>query len=105
MLYVLRGTRTAYSAGRSTTELVYTLKLAEKVISSCDYEINLLLLDMSKSFDTIQRGIKDLQGIIDDNELHLIVLLLDKVNFGVNKQVHGIQTVVSLLLTNKMQTI
>ena len=84
--HVLPVTQTAYSAGRSTTELVFTFKtLAEKAISSCDYEINLLLLDMSKAFDTIQRGtlIKDLQGIIDDDELHLIVLLLDKVNFSV----------------------
>ena len=75
-----------YSAGRSTTELVFTFKtLAEKAISSCGYEINLLMLDMSKAFDTIQRGtlIKDLKGVIDDDELHLIVLLLDKVNFSV----------------------
>ena len=30
---------------------------------------------MSKAFDTIQRGtlIKDLKGIIEDDELHLIV--------------------------------
>ena len=55
--HVLSVTQTAYSAGRSTTELVFTFKtIAENVISSCDYEINLLLLDMSKAFDTIQRG-------------------------------------------------
>ena len=33
------------------------------------------MLDMSKAFDTIQRGthIKDLKGIIEDDELHSIV--------------------------------
>ena len=40
---------------------------------------------MSKAFDTIQRGtlINDLKGIIEDDELHLIVLLLDKVQYSV----------------------
>ena len=84
--YILPISQTAYSTGRSTAELVFAFKvLAEKAISSCDYEINLLMLDMSKAFDTIQRGtlIKDLKGIIEDDELHLIVLLLDKVNYSV----------------------
>ena len=42
-------TQAAYQQGRSTTELVFTLKiLAEKAITSENYEIVLLLLDMSK---------------------------------------------------------
>ena len=59
--------------------------LAEKAITSCGYEINLLMLDMSKAFDTIQRGtlLNDLKEIIDEDELHLIELLLDKVNYSV----------------------
>jgi len=84
--HIIPATQAAYSAGRNTTELVFTFKiLAEKAVSSCGYNINFLLLDMSKAFDTIQRGtlIKDLKGIIEDDELHLIVLLLDKVQFSV----------------------
>ena len=44
-------TQAAYRPGRSTTEHVFTFKiLAEKAIASSNFEINLLLLDMSKAF-------------------------------------------------------
>ena len=47
----------AYLPGRNATVLVFTFKtLAEKAITSCGYETNLLLLDMSKAFDTIERS-------------------------------------------------
>ena len=43
----------AYQAGRSTTEQVYAVKtLAEKAITSNDYTVHILMLDMSKAFDT-----------------------------------------------------
>ena len=46
----------AYQHGRSTTEQVFTIKmLAEKAINASDYTIYLLLLDMSKAFDTVDR--------------------------------------------------
>ena len=40
---------------------------------------------MSKTFDTKQKGtlINDLKGIIDDDELRLVVLLLNKVKYSV----------------------
>ena len=40
---------------------------------------------MSKAFDNIQRGtlLNDLKGIIHDDELHFIEVLLDKVNLSV----------------------
>ena len=46
----------AYKNGRSTTEHVFTYKLlAEKAISSADYTVHFLLMDLSKAFDTISR--------------------------------------------------
>ena len=49
-------TQAAFRAARSTTENVFTFKvLAEKAIPSKGYETHLLMLDMSKAFDTVQR--------------------------------------------------
>ena len=76
----------AYLPGRSATELVFTFKtLAEKAITSCGYETNLLLLDMSKAFDTIERStlIEDLKEILENDELHLIKILLKDVEYKV----------------------
>ena len=75
-----------YSAGRSTTELVFAFKLlAEKAITSSDYELSILMLDMSKAFDTIQRGtlFEDLKEILTIDELNLIHLLLNDVQLAV----------------------
>ena len=43
------------------------------------------MLHMSEAFDTNQRGtlLNDLKGIISDEQLHLIELYLDKVNFSI----------------------
>lgn len=44
-------TQAAYRTGRSTTEQVFAIKLlAKKAITSKDYPIFLLMLDMSKAF-------------------------------------------------------
>ena len=44
----------AYRAGRSSTEYVFAAKvLMEKAITSANYPIHLLMLDMSKAFDTV----------------------------------------------------
>ena len=72
----------AYSKGRSTTELVFTVKtIVEKAIISTDLEANILMLDMSKAFDTIQRGtlIEDLSKILNSDEIHLVTILLREV--------------------------
>eukprot|EP00795_Rhopilema_esculentum_P001915 gene1915-biopygen10441 len=76
----------AYQAGRSTTEQVFAIKmLAEKAKTSSNYNIYLLLLDMSKAFDTVRRGrlLKDLQEILQPDELHLMFLLVKDVNLRV----------------------
>ena len=43
----------AYQTGRGTTEQVLALKLLiEKAITTTDYDLYILLLDMSRAFDT-----------------------------------------------------
>ena len=79
-------TQAAYREGRSTTEHVYTFKtLAEKAITSSNYEIHILMLDMSKAFDTVKRAtlIKDLKEILDDDEIHMMYILLKDVEYQV----------------------
>ena len=52
--------------------------LAEKAITSQEYTIFLLMLDMSKAFDTVNRKllIEDLSKIINRDELHIISIML-----------------------------
>ena len=46
----------AYQTGRGTAEQVLALKiLIDKAITSCEYNVYILLLDMSKAFDTVNR--------------------------------------------------
>ena len=50
--------QTAYRPGRSTTENIFTFKiLIEKALISKDYETNIILLDMSKAFDSVDRNL------------------------------------------------
>lgn len=84
--FAIPATQAAYSTGRSTTELVYTFKLlAEKAITENGYNIHFLMLDMSKAFDTIQRGVllADLKAFLEPDELHLIKILLENVQLAV----------------------
>ena len=70
----------AYRRGRSTTEHVFAAKiLAEKAITSVDYTIYILLFDMSKAFDTVDRKllIEDLSEVIDNDELHILNLMIN----------------------------
>ena len=70
----------AYRAGRSTTEHVFAAKiLNEKATSSTNYRIHLLMLDMSKAFDTVNREklLKELSKCLSQDELHIIKVLLN----------------------------
>ena len=70
----------AYRAQRSTTEHVFTCKiLAEKAITSECYETTILLLDMSKAFDTVKGNnlMKLLETILDPDETHMKIFLKD----------------------------
>ena len=76
----------AYQGGRSTTEQVFAIKtLAEKAIGSSNFKIYLLLLDMSKAFDTVNRNklFDALETILLPEELHLLHLLTNNVKLQV----------------------
>ena len=63
---VISISQAAYSPGRSNTELVFTFKiLAEKAICAQDFTLYLLMLNMSRAFDTIYQCIilKDLSEL------------------------------------------
>ena len=76
----------AYQKGRSTTEHVFTYKLlAEKAISSANYTVHVLLMDISKAFDTINREtlMNDLKNILEPDEIHMIKILLEGVQYQI----------------------
>ena len=76
----------AYQKGRSTTEHVHTFKLlAEKAISSSDYTVHILLMHLSKAFDTInhQTIMNDLPQILEPEEFHMMKILLEGVKYQV----------------------
>ena len=76
----------AYQPGRSTTEQVFTLKLlTEKAIISENYEIIILLIDMSKAFDTVNRSklLNILKEILNNNEMRLMDILISDVKLQV----------------------
>ena len=69
----------AYRPGRSTTEHVFAVKMIiERTLASAEEEIHLLMLDMSKAFDTIQRKtlFEDLETTVEPDELLLFTKLL-----------------------------
>ena len=71
----------AYRKGRrSTTEHVFCTKLIiERTITSKNESVYLIMHDMSKAFDSINRAtlIKDLEKILQKDELHLINTMLN----------------------------
>ena len=80
ILLIIPNTQPAYQQGQSTTELVFSMKdLAEKAITSENYEIMLLLFDMSKAFDTVRRNelFKILKEVFDDDDLHMMKVLVE----------------------------
>lgn len=79
-------TQSAYRSGRGTTEQVAALKLmVEKAITSKDLEVQILMMDMSRAFDTVNRSIllKDLENILEPGELHIIKLMIEDVKLTV----------------------
>ena len=79
-------TQAAYQQGRSTIELVFSFQvLPEKAITSQDCKITLLLLGMSKAFDTVRRSelFTILKEVLDEDELHLVKILIEYVKLRV----------------------
>ena len=76
----------AYQKDRSTAEQVFTIKiLAEKAITSQNYDIFLLFLDMSKAFDTVNRSklTEILKNFLTPSQLHMVYLLINDVILNV----------------------
>ena len=78
--------QSAYQGRSSTTEQVFTIKiLAEKAITSENYDIFLLLLDMAKAFDTVNRSklMEILKNMLTPSELYMMFLLVNDVILNV----------------------
>ena len=76
----------AYQKGRSTTEQVFCLKvLVEKAITSQDYKIIIMMIDMSKAFDTVNRKklMELMEPLLDENEMRMMYLLIGGVELVV----------------------
>jgi len=72
----------AYQNKRSTTEQVLAVKLlVEKAITSSDFTIYILMLDMSKAFDTVDRKqlFEALEEVLLPEEIHLLHILINDV--------------------------
>ena len=86
LLKIIPKSQTCYQGGRSTTELVFAFKLlAEKAITSKDYKIIFLLLDMSKAFDTVRRVdlLVILKDTLEKDELNMMKNLVENVKLRV----------------------
>ena len=71
----------AYQSGRGITEQVFSIKiLAEKAVTSSNYELYLLLIDMSKAFDMVNRKIlfEHLENTLEVDELHIMGILTNE---------------------------
>lgn len=80
-------TQAAYRVGRGTTEQLSILKMmAEKAVRSTNFDTHILLMDLSRAFDTVNRKIplQDLCGILDPGELHTINILIEDVRLIVD---------------------
>ena len=74
--------QTAYRPGRSTTENVFALKISiEKALCMTNYEINVILLDISKAFDNVDRNIllSDLRNVLGEDEVFVLKILIEGV--------------------------
>ena len=79
-------TQAAYQTGRSTTEHIFAIKiLAEMATTTANYTFHLLMLDMSKAFDTVNRKtlFEILSEILDPDELHIMKILTENVKLRV----------------------
>ena len=72
-------TQAAYRKGRSTTEHVFSTKLViERTITSRNETVYLMMYDMSKAFDSVNRTvlINNLNKILEKDEVHLLKLMI-----------------------------
>ena len=59
--------------------------IIEKAINCSDLDVYILLLDMSKAFDTVNRRIllQDLKSTLDPDEVHLLSILTNRPNISI----------------------
>ena len=82
----------AYRAGRSTTEHVFAAKvLVEKAITSANYPVYLLMLEMLKAFGNVNQSMlmQELAKVLNPDELHIINVLTNtqlKIRCGKEKR-------------------
>ena len=78
----------AYQKGRGTTEQVFALKtLVEKAITQ-NYNIIIIMIDMSASFDTVSRStlMKQLEALLEPHEMRMMHLLITDVKQAFRKE-------------------
>ena len=76
----------AYQTGRSITEQVFCMKIiAEKAIISQNYEIIIMMIDMSKAFDTVNRSklMSFLERHLEPNEMRMMYILINELTLKV----------------------
>lgn len=80
-------TKVAYRASQGTTEQLLALNImAEKAVKSSNIETHILMIDISRAFDTANRKIllEDLRSILEPRELHIIKVLMKDVRLMVD---------------------
>ena len=76
----------AYQKGRNTTKQVLCVKfLIEKAITSETYNLIIMMIDVSKAFDTVNQNtlLEKLETILDESEMRMVYLLIHNVKLKV----------------------
>ena len=76
----------AYQKGRNTTTQVLCVKfLIEKAITSENYDLIIMMIDVSKAFDTANQNtlLEKLETILDESEMRMVYLLIHNVKLKV----------------------
>ena len=72
----------AYQKGRNTTEQVTCMRLLiGKAITSENYNLIIMMIDTSKTLDTVNRKtlLKTLETILDESEMRMMYLLINNI--------------------------
>ena len=72
----------AYQKGRNTTEQVMCMRLLiGKAITSENYNLIIMMIDTSKTLDTVNRKtlLKTLETILDESEMRMMYLLINNI--------------------------
>ena len=76
----------AYQKGRNTTKQVLCVKfLIEKAITSENYNLIIMMIDVSKAFDTANQNtlLEKLETILDECEMRMVYLLINNITLKV----------------------